>query len=387
MPSRFWLLGTQLCTCLALLASAALYVHYLDPADSDFCGLRSGCEAARRSGFSYFGSPYISLPLFSMLAQIALLSLSLRRGRDRAQRLGTGGAAALWALPELTLFAAAGLGGALAVALIAYQGLVLGAFCWLCMVTDGSVIGAALCALGWASAVRDQEQLPLSPLRPGAWFGCAAVLVAAPMLWNGVRPETPVPPGIRALYTPGKINVVEFADFECPFCRRLHAELKPVLAQYGERVAFQRYMRPLEMHPHAELAARAGLCAAAQGKGEEMADRLFTITLSEESIAGAAEALRLDPARYDSCMGSPQTTAELERHAALLPDDQFKGLPTMYIGGAMIVGVPSELALRDALERALRAPRASLSGPVYVALTLLALAVLGWLGRLRPASN
>jgi len=150
------------------------YVHYLDPADSDFCGLRSGCEAARRSGFSYFGSPYISLPLFSMLAQIALLSLSLRRGRDRAQRLGTGGAAALWALPELTLFAAAGLGGALAVALIAYQGLVLGAFCWLCMVTDGSVIGAALCALGWASAVRDQEQLPLSPLRPGAWFGCAA---------------------------------------------------------------------------------------------------------------------------------------------------------------------------------------------------------------------
>ena len=263
MSSRFWLLGAQLCTCLALLASAALYVHYLDPADSDFCGLRSGCEAARRSGLSYFfGSPYISLPLFSMLAQIALLSLSLRRGKDRARALGV-----------------------LAVALIAYQGLVLGAFCWLCLVTDASVIGAALCALGWASAAREQEQLPPSPLRPAAWFGIAAVLVAAPMLWNGVRPETPVPASIRALYVPGKINVVEFADFECPFCRRLHAVLKPVLAEYGERVAFQRFMRPLEMHPHAELAARAGLCAAAQGKGEEMADRLFAITLSEESIA------------------------------------------------------------------------------------------------------
>ena len=387
MSSRFWLLGAQLCTCLALLASAALYVHYLDPADSDFCGLRSGCEAARRSGLSYFfGSPYISLPLFSMLAQIALLSLSLRRGKDRARALARGGPAALWALPELTLFAAAGLGGVLAVALIAYQGLVLGAFCWLCLVTDASVIGAALCALGWASAAREQEQLPPSPLRPAAWFGIAAVLVAAPMLWNGVRPETPVPASIRALYVPGKINVVEFADFECPFCRRLHAVLKPVLAEYGERVAFQRFMRPLEMHPHAELAARAGLCAAAQGKGEEMADRLFAITLSEESIAGAAEALRLDPARYDSCMGSPETTAELERQAALLPDDQFKGLPTTYIGGAMILGVPSELALRDALERALRPPRASLSGPVYVALTVLALAALSWLGRRRPSA-
>lgn len=383
--SRFWLLGTQLCTCLALLASAALYVHYLDPADSDFCGLRSGCEAARRSGLSYFfGSAYLSLPLFSMLAQIALLALSLRRGRDRAGALTRGGAGALWALPELTLFAAAGLGGVLAVGLIAYQALVLGGFCWLCMVTDLSVIGAALCALGWASAVRGQEELPLSPLRPAAWVAIAVLLVAAPLLWNGVRPETPVPSSIRALYVPGKINVVEFADFECPFCRRLHGVLKPLLAQYGDRVAFQRYMRPLAMHEHAELAARAGLCAKAQGKGEEMADRLFTIPLSEDSIVGSAEALRLDPARYDACMGSAETTAELERHAALLPDEQFKGLPTTYIGNAVIVGVPSELALRDALDRALRPPRASLSGPVYVALTVLALAVVSWLGRRRP---
>jgi protein-disulfide isomerase/uncharacterized membrane protein len=388
MPSRFWLLGVQLCTCLALLASAALYVHYLDPADSDFCGLRSGCEAARRSPFSYFfGSPYLSLPLFSLLAQSALLALSLRRGKGRAQALARGGAGALWALPELTLFAAAGLGGVLAVGLIAYQVLVLGAFCWLCMVTDVSVIGAALCALGWASAVREQEQLPLSPLRPAAWFGVAAVLVAAPLLWNGVRPETPVPASIRALYVPGKINVVEFADFECPFCRRLHTVLKPLLAQYGDRVAFQRYLRPLEMHPHAEPAARAGLCAAAQGKGEEMADRLFTITLSDESISAAAEALRLDPARYDACMNSPETTAELERQAALLPDEQFKGLPTTFIGGAMILGVPSELALRDALERALRPPRASLSGPVYVALAIVALALVSWLGRRRPTAS
>jgi predicted DsbA family dithiol-disulfide isomerase/uncharacterized membrane protein len=385
MSSRFWLLGTQLCACLALLASAALYVHYLDPADSDFCGLRSGCEAARRSGFSYFlGSPYISLPLFSMLAQIALLALSLRRGSDRAAALARGGAGALWALPELTLFAAAGLGAVLAVGLIAYQGLVLGAFCWLCMVTDVSVIGAALCALGWAGAVRGQEALPPSPLRPAAWFAIAALLTAAPMLWNGVRPETPVPASVRALYVPDKINVVEFADFECPFCRRLHGVLKPLLAQYGDRVAFQRIMKPLDMHPHAELAAHAALCAAAQGKGEEMADRLFTIQLSEDSILGSAEALRLDPGRYDACMSSAETEAELQRQAALLPDDQFKGLPTTYIGNAVIVGVPSELGLRDALDRALRAPRASLSGPVYVALTVLGLAVVSWLGRRRP---
>src|ERR1043166_2946725 len=103
IPARLWLLGAQLWVCVALLASSVLYVHYLDPADSDFCGLRSGCETVRRSGFSYFfGSPYLSLPLFSILAQSALLLLSLRRGRARSEALKATGMHALWRLPELT---------------------------------------------------------------------------------------------------------------------------------------------------------------------------------------------------------------------------------------------------------------------------------------------
>jgi len=387
LPPRLWLLATQLCVCVALLGSAALYVHYLDPADSDFCGLRSGCEAVRRSGLSYFfGSAYISLPLFSVLAQLLLLALSLRRGGARAAALRQAGLGVLWALPEVTLFAAAGLGGVLALGLIAYQAQVLGQYCWLCLVVDFSVVLAAASALGWALAVHGKPELPQSPLTASTWLCIALLLVAAPPLWNQVRPETPVPRAIEALYVPGKINVVEFADFECPFCRRLHAVLRPLLAEYGERVAFRRLQRPLDMHPHAEQAARAALCAEAQGKGEQMADRLFTIELSPETISAAAEALRLDPARYDACMDAPETAATLEQQAALLPDEQFKGLPTTYIGGRMILGVPTETALRDALERALRPRRASLSGPVYVALVGLLLGVLCWLGRRRPSA-
>jgi predicted DsbA family dithiol-disulfide isomerase len=389
LPPRLWLLATQLCVCVALLGSAALYVHYLDPADSDFCGLRSGCEAVRRSGLSYFfGSAYISLPLFSVLAQLLLLLLSLRRGGARAAALQQGGLGALWALPEVTLFAAAGLGGMLALGLIGYQALVLGQYCWLCLVVDISVALAALSALGWARAVHGQPSLPESPLSAPTWLCIALLLVAAPPLWNQVRPEPPVPRAIEALYVPGKINVVEFADFECPYCRRLHAMLRPLLAEYGERVAFRRLQRPLDQHPHAEQAARAALCAEAQGKGEAMADRLFTIELSPESISAAAEALRLDPARYDACMDAAETTATLEQHAALLPDEQFKGLPTTYVGGTVILGVPTETALRDALERTLRPRRASLSGPVYVVLVGLLLGFLCWFGRRRaPAAD
>jgi hypothetical protein len=85
-------------------------------------------------------------------------------------------------------------------------------------------------------------------------------------------------------------------------------------------------------------------------------------------------------------MDAPETAATLEQQAALIPDEQFKGLPTTYIGGRMILGVPTETALRDALERALRPARASLSGPVYVALVGLLLGVLCWLGRRRPSA-
>jgi len=387
-PARLWLLGTQLCVCVALLASAALYVHYLNPADSDFCGLRSGCEAVRKSGLSYFfGSAYISLPLFSILALLALLALSLRRGSARSEALASGGLRALWALPELSLFAVAGCGAVLALGLIAYQGLVLDAFCWLCLITDGSVLLAAACALGWARSVRGQASLPASPLRGSAWLAIALVLVVAPPLWTQVRPEAPVPPQIQALYVPGKINVVEFADFECPYCRRLHSVLQPLLEEYGNRVAFVRLQRPLAAHPHAELAARSALCAAEQGQGEAMADRLFRMTLSPEAIRAAAEALRLDPARYDACMASPATTQTLERHAALLPDDQLLGLPTTFVGRTAILGVPTETALRDAFEGALRPHRPSLSGPVYIALVGLLLGGLGWLGRRVPVGR
>ena len=293
MRARAWLLCTQILLCVALGVSAALYVHYLDPADSDFCGLQSGCEAVRKSGLSYFfGSRFLSLPLASMLAHALVLGLSLRSGRQRTAGLAGGGLAALWLVPEFTLFLATGLAAALAVGLIAYQALVLGAFCWLCMIVDTTALLSAVSAFAWLRAVRGLPQLPRSPLSAGGWVGIAALSIAGPLVWSVVRPPAPIPPQISALYQPGKINVVEFADFECPHCRRLYKLLKPLLAEYGERVAFRRFERPLSMHPNAEHAARAALCAEAQGKGSAMADRLFTVELSPESISAAAESLR-----------------------------------------------------------------------------------------------
>ena len=380
-----WLFLTQLAICCALAASAVLYVHYMNPLDSGFCGPQSGCEAARRSGFAYFGSQYVTLPLFSMIAFAVVLGLSLRR--SAAAAANESGLARLWRDPSVTLFAACGLGAVLALGFILYQALVLGEYCWLCLIVDGSAIACAVFAFAAAQAQRRHADPAPGVLRAGAWFAIAALLVAAPLGWNALKPLPPVPKGVLDLYVPGKINVVEFADFECPYCRKLHALLGPVLTEYGDSVHFVRLHRPLLMHPNAEHAARAAICAEAQGKGEQMSNRLFELRLSPEGISHLAESLRLDPVTFDHCISSPETTAALERDAARLPDSELRGLPTTYVGARQIVGVPTEAALRDALERAKKPTPPEISGTLYSALLALALGLVGVFGRRGPRAG
>jgi len=380
-----WLLLAQLCICAALGASAVLYVHYLSPFDSGFCGPTGGCEAARRSALAYFGNPAtpsISLPLFAMLAFAGLLGLSARRRPEAAASAG-GGLAGLWREPSLTLFAASGLGAAVALGLIGYQALVLGEYCWLCLVVDGATLLCALFSFLYASAVRRTGEAGPSPLYAASWAVIAGLIVAGPFVWDAVRPLPPVPNAITALYQPGKINIVEFADFECPFCRRLHARLGPLLAEYGDQVHFVRKHRPLWRHPHAARAARAAVCAAAQGKGEVMANRLFEVDLSHEEIDRLGVELGLDTAAYSRCLEAEETTAALDRDAALLPDEQLKGLPTTFVGAKEFLGVPSEAALRDAMDKARRPAPLALSGTVYSSALIALLAVAGVVGRRR----
>src|SRR5690606_9665166 len=160
-----WLLLTQLSICVALATSSALYVHYLSPLDSGFCGPGSGCEAARQSGIGYFfGSRYLSLPLVSLLAFAALLGLSLRSSRAEVRQPARRGLAAVLGDPGLTLFAASGVGAVAALGLIAWQGVVLGAFCWLCLVVDGAALGCALFSFLAARASRVSGEPARSPL-------------------------------------------------------------------------------------------------------------------------------------------------------------------------------------------------------------------------------
>jgi protein-disulfide isomerase len=216
-------------------------------------------------------------------------------------------------------------------------------------------------------------------LRAWAWWALGGLAVLAPLAWPTVKPAPPVPSSVLALYRPGKINVVEFADFECPACRRFAGILKAALAGYGDRVHFVRLNKPLLMHPFARDAARAAVCAEAQHKAEPMAEALFaTPDLTPAGIDRVAAEVGLDGKAFESCMLDPATDARVERESNMLVPPELEGLPTTYIGGKRLLGVQSPEVVTDALERAARGEGSTgISGYVYVPIVaLLALLIL-----------
>ncbi len=356
MPKLPWLLILRVAALLALAASAALLSDYLAGSPS-FCSASSGCGAVRASPYSHIstsGGRYLPLPLFGVLGFLILFGSSL--------------------VSRQLMLVAAGVGGAVALWLLGVQAFVLKRFCWLCVTTDVSAVVAALSAL---ALTRKGTRPDASHLLPSStWWGLGVLALGAPLLWPSVKAAPPVPGPVLSHYVPGKINVVEFADFQCPACRMFHGILKPTLQKYGERVHFVRLNKPLNSHQFAADAARAAICGEAQGKVEATADALFAAPdLSLAGLDAAAASVGLDPKQFEACMLHPATRARVERESSWLVPPELEGLPTTYIGGRRLLGVRSAEEIEDALESAARGEGESgVAWFVYLpAVTLLAL--------------
>lgn len=336
---QLWLSLAKLSALVAILASSLLYVHYLDPIDSGLCGRESGCEAVRTSGASYFFVPYLNVPLLGMIAYgvVLLLALAVPEGDASRRRR-----------PLLRLRNIAALGGVLALVLIIVQALIIKAFCWLCVVVDVAAVVAAFASIAAVQSPRPQRRL----LERWAWGGLGVLAAASPLLYSWLKPPPPLPAAIREIQQPGKINVIAFADFECPWCRRLHPVLEQVLEPYQDRIHFQLLHAPLPGHPQSETAARAAVCAEQRGQGSAMADLLFAGALDEASLLEYANRLNIPADWFERCLNAPSTQARVEADLALLQRSDFLGLPTTYIGDERIVGARPPGVYRAALERA-----------------------------------
>jgi len=137
------------------------------------------------------------------------------------------------------------------------------------------------------------------------------------------------------------ITLVEFSDFECPFCVRVLPTLDQVREQYGDQVRIVYRQFPLNaIHPNAQLAAEASLCADAQGKFWEMHDAIFETRgkVGADGLKTMAAGLGLDSEVFDACLDSREFRSRVEEDIKAGRQAGVTGTPALFINGRFLSG-------------------------------------------------
>jgi Na+/H+ antiporter NhaA len=209
------------------------------------------------------------------------------------------------------------------------------------------VLAAALVAAALTWAVFQVTSLLPKRMRLRALLGTATAIID---LAEPVDPRRDHIRGPKA----APVTVVEYGDFECPYCGRAESAIREVLAGYGDVRYVWRHLPLTDVHPHAELAAEAAEAAAAQGSFWEMHDTLLRHqdALRPADLVRYAAELGLDAERF---------ARDLRRHAyaARVAEDvdtadlgAVSGTPTFFINGQRHHGAYDSASLAQAVRTA-----------------------------------
>ena len=153
-----------------------------------------------------------------------------------------------------------------------------------------------------------------------------------------------------------QVTLVEYGDFQCPYCARAHAALTELMQQHGERVALVYRHLPLnDLHPLAAPAAQAAEAAGAQSKFWEMHDALFENQgmLDEDALPALASNIGLDAQRFASELDEGKHGGRVEQQAEQARALGARGTPTFFINGERYQGDSDHASLASALKKAL----------------------------------
>jgi protein-disulfide isomerase len=190
----------------------------------------------------------------------------------------------------------------------------------------------------YGDSLRDKAQISILLQAPGVEVGYDAARVKG----NADAPVT----------------IVEFADFQCPYCRKSEATLKELLKKYGGRIKLAYRDFPLsEIHEHAELTAEASHCALAQGKFWEMHDAMFAdgAKLDEPGLVKSALALGLDQNSFETCLKSGKYKSAVLQDVEAASQAGVNATPAFFINGESLNGARSEAEFAEIIDRQLAA--------------------------------
>ena len=148
--------------------------------------------------------------------------------------------------------------------------------------------------------------------------------------------KTIVTDGSPSLGAPdAPITIVEWADFECPFCRLVAPMLEELVKRFDGQVRLVYKFYPLASHPHGEIAARAAIAAMNQGKFWEMHHAIFENQerLEQADLERYAKEIGLDLAKFRQDLTSEETTQRIEKDRKQADELGLEGTPFVFVGG------------------------------------------------------
>ena len=159
--------------------------------------------------------------------------------------------------------------------------------------------------------------------------------------------EEPRLPAINSLNAPSlgretaRVVIIEFADFECPYCRSSQPVLKELTKKYGDRIRLVFKHRPLEIHSQAFLASQAAFCAAQQGMFWAYHDALFASDeLAPANLKTLAVNLHLDENKFNTCLTSEESRLAVQKDLDEARHFGINSTPTFVINGKLFRGAP-----------------------------------------------
>jgi len=150
-----------------------------------------------------------------------------------------------------------------------------------------------------------------------------------------------------------KVVVVEYSDFQCPFCGQHHPSLQQMVKDYGDKVVWVMRNFPLtSIHPNAVPAANAAECASEQGKYWEFGDVLMEnqTSLSDSFYTKVAGDLKLNMKKFNDCYASKKYQSVIDADAASGQTAGVNGTPATFINGQLVSGAVPYSTLKTMID-------------------------------------
>jgi len=156
--------------------------------------------------------------------------------------------------------------------------------------------------------------------------------------------------------TDAKVVIVEFSDFQCPFCSRAANAVHSLKQKYGDKIHFVFRQFPLSFHENAHISAEASMFAAEHGKFWEFHDKLFENQkkLDRPSLEGYAKELGLDVAKLKKALDDKTYAAAVDAEMKLGEEVAVDGTPTMFLNGKRVSNPTDVDAISKEIEEALK---------------------------------